>query len=348
MSSFSRISPVMVFAVPLTLFAPADVEGQKNGSVHAHQQYTPVSPAPSVRRDDRKMTAEPAQMPVKRSVSMDLRGIAGGREQIASIQLICATGGIAVRSGDDNIVFDNDHRVFDVSRWNLQNVVVEQNEVNGNIVHLSIIASISSNGDPGETVLSRNVSIDFATGVIGTEEPKGFLVAQTSETAERASPVDDTEGRTGLGTPNGDLSSNVYLDVAPSIAKTDEDAVGKRSAAPAEAARQDNVARRVDPISDRGQVKPDSGRDGDSSVLIAKARSFIERGDISSARLLLERARGRGSAEGILLLGQTFDPDKLRAWNVRGLRPDQEKAQSLYAEADRIGGLDGRRAAAIP
>ena len=64
-----------------------------------------------------------------------------------------------------------------------------------------------------------------------------------------------------------------------------------------------------------------------------RARGLIRLGDISGARLLLERAQARNAPNATFLLAQTWDPAMLRSWKVRGLRPDPDLARSLYAKA---------------
>ncbi|GJD53514.1 hypothetical protein OPKNFCMD_6290 [Methylobacterium crusticola] len=70
-----------------------------------------------------------------------------------------------------------------------------------------------------------------------------------------------------------------------------------------------------------------------AAALVGRAEDLIRRGDISGARLVLERALSRNEPRAALLLAQTYDPNVLRTWKVRGLRPDPERAQSLYARA---------------
>lgn len=80
--------------------------------------------------------------------------------------------------------------------------------------------------------------------------------------------------------------------------------------------------------------------------LVERARGLIKRGDISGARLFLERARARNEPEATYLLAQTWDPEVLQRWNVLGLRPDPERARALYAEAaERARGTDPSLAA---
>ncbi|GEP05357.1 hypothetical protein [Methylobacterium oxalidis] len=75
-------------------------------------------------------------------------------------------------------------------------------------------------------------------------------------------------------------------------------------------------------------------------ALVERAERLIRLGDISGARLVLERAMDRGEPRAVFLLAQTCDPRMLRAWKVQGLQPDPERARALYARAAREGLAD--------
>ena len=64
-----------------------------------------------------------------------------------------------------------------------------------------------------------------------------------------------------------------------------------------------------------------------------KARDFIAGGDITTARLFLERAADRGDAAAMFALAETYDPHVLDRWKARGVEADPEKAWRLYAQA---------------
>ncbi|SDA27635.1 hypothetical protein SAMN02799622_04097 [Methylobacterium sp. UNC378MF] len=80
--------------------------------------------------------------------------------------------------------------------------------------------------------------------------------------------------------------------------------------------------------------------------LVERAKGLIRLGDISGARLLLERARTRNAPNATFLLAQTWDPAMLRSWKVRGLQPDPALARSLYAMATAEEGPEERILAA--
>ena len=91
---------------------------------------------------------------------------------------------------------------------------------------------------------------------------------------------------------------------------------------------------KVDPPgSDSPELK-----DAELSRLLSKANELIRPGDVSGARLLLERALETGSAEAAFYLAQTYDPRILDYWNVQGISADAEKARALYQRAHE-GGL---------
>jgi len=73
------------------------------------------------------------------------------------------------------------------------------------------------------------------------------------------------------------------------------------------------------------------------AAYIAQAHAKIQQGDIAAARRLLERASDSDEAEAWFVLAETYDPQMLARWGVIGIKPDLEKAKTLYQEAQRRG-----------
>jgi hypothetical protein len=73
------------------------------------------------------------------------------------------------------------------------------------------------------------------------------------------------------------------------------------------------------------------------AAYIARAVAKIQQGDIAAARRLLEWASNGDDGEAWFVLAQTYDPQMLARWGVLGIKPDLEKAKTLYQEADRRG-----------
>jgi hypothetical protein len=65
----------------------------------------------------------------------------------------------------------------------------------------------------------------------------------------------------------------------------------------------------------------------------ARAAALMEQGDIAGARLLLARASAAGGARAAFLLAETYDPARLAALNVVGIKADAAKARALYQQA---------------
>ena len=69
------------------------------------------------------------------------------------------------------------------------------------------------------------------------------------------------------------------------------------------------------------------------SRLMARADDFIRRGDISGARLMLDRALNEGSAVAAFRLAETYDPRILTQWKAHGTTGDPDRARQLYSRA---------------
>jgi TPR repeat protein len=71
--------------------------------------------------------------------------------------------------------------------------------------------------------------------------------------------------------------------------------------------------------------------------LLERSKTFLNSGDIASARLLLERAAEAGSASAALMLGETFDPHFLQVLGAVGMTPDVARARQWYEKAAALG-----------
>lgn len=82
--------------------------------------------------------------------------------------------------------------------------------------------------------------------------------------------------------------------------------------------------------------------------MLARARSLLEHNDIAAARLIYTRLARQGSAQGALLLAQTYDPAFLSQYAINGLEPDLKKARQWYEYAASLGdSVDRQRQEAI-
>jgi hypothetical protein len=79
------------------------------------------------------------------------------------------------------------------------------------------------------------------------------------------------------------------------------------------------------------------------ATLINRAKILVAAGDISPARLLLERAAEAQEPTAALMLARTYDPDVLRTENVRNILPDPTMARIWYQRAAQLGSADAQR-----
>jgi hypothetical protein len=67
--------------------------------------------------------------------------------------------------------------------------------------------------------------------------------------------------------------------------------------------------------------------------LVARAKVLLERGDIGSARIALERAAEAGNPKASFKLAETYDPIILSKWGTYGTRGDATRARRNLAES---------------
>lgn len=98
---------------------------------------------------------------------------------------------------------------------------------------------------------------------------------------------------------------------------------------PAPAPREAAPVRRIDP--------------DELAVLLKRAKSLLAIGDVTSARLLLERAADAQEPEAALMLAGTYDPQVQASQDMRGVAPDPEAAKVWYQKAAQLGSADAKR-----
>jgi hypothetical protein len=90
------------------------------------------------------------------------------------------------------------------------------------------------------------------------------------------------------------------------------------------------------PPTSRTKVDPEAAR------LMARANGLLGQGNISGARIVLERAIEMGSAGASFAIAETYDPRVLSGWKAYGTRGDAAKAREFYAKAA-AGGIEEAR-----
>jgi hypothetical protein len=98
---------------------------------------------------------------------------------------------------------------------------------------------------------------------------------------------------------------------------------------PVAVTREAAPARRIDP--------------DELTALLKRAKGLLAIGDITSARLLLERAADAQEAEAALMLAGTYDPLVLGSQDLRSVTPDPAAARVWYEKASQLGSADAKR-----
>jgi hypothetical protein len=79
------------------------------------------------------------------------------------------------------------------------------------------------------------------------------------------------------------------------------------------------------------------------AALLKRAKGLLAIGDITAARLLLERAADAQEAEAALMLAGTYDPQVLGVQDQRSITPDPAMARAWYQKAAQLGSVDAKR-----
>lgn len=91
----------------------------------------------------------------------------------------------------------------------------------------------------------------------------------------------------------------------------------------------------ADPVDDAplqtANVPPTAGPDVEG--LLARGNTYLEAGDLVSARGFFKLAAQRGSGTAAMLMGMTYDPGYLELTKVVGLRPNPRQAEAWYLKA---------------
>jgi hypothetical protein len=109
-----------------------------------------------------------------------------------------------------------------------------------------------------------------------------------------------------------------------------------------EATADNSISKAAEVIELAAMTKPaavDAQGSPEAMRLIVRARVLLRQGNISAARIVLERAAETGSALASFTLAETYDPVILSTWGTYGTRGDTTKARELYAKAH-AGGIE--------
>ena len=138
-------------------------------------------------------------------------------------------------------------------------------------------------------------------------------------------------------TPDAATTRNIQpVGLASASPSRDEIAAAYQSALKTRAVAIEPVTREAAQAARR--MDPD-----ELAALLKRAKSLLAIGDITSARLLLERAADAQEADAALMLAGTYDPQVLGTQDMRSITPDPIAARLWYQKAAELGSSDARR-----
>lgn len=337
----------------------------------ANRKSPPVAPAAHDSTNQDSMRGKGSDLSILTHDASGRRGIAipleiklirSNRVSIKSINVLGLPQGVTISDSVNVFSSSNDKTDADISDWDLSKIQLMQNEAHASTFSLVVAASWTLERSEQINVATSLITIDFdpdtpdRTGVAsrggahGPEQPLARPPQPASgnqAVATRDTPTSDVTvpevNVAPLGT-NADAGGPAPSTIPPREPSVDAEAKDPpravAAAQPAIPLKELGVAVAAkDAARDMATPQPTTQPD----PLVERAKGLIRLGDISGARLLLERAQARNAANATFLLAQTWDPDMLRAWKVRGLRADTERARSLYAKAAGQVQPDGRQ-----
>lgn len=142
-----------------------------------------------------------------------------------------------------------------------------------------------------------------------------------------------------LASPSRDEIAAAYQSAVKTNVVAVEPAIREAAVAPAPAPaiRETAPPKRID-------AAPARRIDAEElAALLKRAKGLLAIGDITSARLLLERAADAQEAEAALMLAGTYDPQVLGSRDLRSVTPDPATARRWYEKAAQLGSADARR-----
>jgi hypothetical protein len=263
---------------------------------------------------------------------LEVRLIRVGAISIEAIHLLGLPRGVTISDSTNTFSPSDDKRDVDISAWDLPNIQITQTDERESSFPLAVAAIWTPEPGGQVDVATSLLNVNFLPNtpdhpatVRGDERRGPETPTAPPRGAPSAAPIvantaapDASVATQGGGAPlaRGTPAGNTPVNARPASPAVVE----------ARPAAGDEAGRAARPV---GNAQPAPLAD----PLVERASGLIRLGDISGARLLLERAQARNAPNATFLLAQTWDPAMLRRWNVRGLRADPDLARSLYAKA---------------
>ncbi|NGM34045.1 MULTISPECIES: hypothetical protein [Methylobacterium] len=262
-------------------------------------------------------------------------------KQIASTYLLGLPPGARVSDATHTAAAAEEESVIEVTRWNLPelSITVQPGQVGTFAMRVAAMSDAVDGG--AQQVVSSGFTV--STQVPDPHAPRHAVRTQVSLIDKSPTDGSSTDGATVSRSTAIHVPAPEPAAAPPSTPKPPRPEPRPEAIAPTPPAAPPPAS-----ASSPSAAAPVAAAEPGATALVGRAEQLIRRGDISGARLVLERALSRNEPRAALLLAQTYDPIVLRTWKVLGLRPDPERAQALYAQAARDNPAQPTNLAASP
>lgn len=180
----------------------------------------------------------------------------------------------------------------------------------------------------------------IAAPPVGAEAPAPVQAAQAPDatTGRRTTPANALAS----ASPSRDEITAAYQTATKGKVAVPEpvarEAAREATAPAAPAVREPAPVTREAAVSPARRIDPD-----ELATLLKRAKGLLAIGDITSARLLLERAADAQEPEAALMLAGTYDAQVLGTQDMRSVSPDPAAARLWYQKAAQLGSADAKR-----
>ncbi|SFM56103.1 hypothetical protein [Methylobacterium pseudosasicola] len=340
-----RTSIALALGLTVSLSRPASAQSVDHR--HRSESDTPigrtVTDSAAGRPSDLLIKTHDASGKIGVALPLDIKLVRVRNVYIEAIKLLGLPRGVTISDATNTFSSTSDNNDVDVSTWDLSRIQILQNDARESSFALSVAAIWTPESGGHIDVTSSRLNVTFTPDRLDRDVAAGG--GEPGNVTPPAAQIRETRppSRTLAASASPDvMASDVPVQAVP-VAPPESVAASDQPAPPATAdkkrgagAQATSLPRPAMPTRTPAAADP----------LVERAKGLIRLGDISGARLLLERAQARDAPDATFLLAQTWDPAMLRAWKVHGLRSDQDLAQSLYAKAARQDRTEERRLAA--
>jgi hypothetical protein len=272
----------------------------------------------------------------------------------ATMFVLGAPKGARITDGSSQVVTQVEDETVETSGWDLSKLAIElPADVVGHFIISAIAIAAPQKGERASAARSLlNLVLDVQPGPVtkdtgnpvvaksvtppnmSNESPDGSAVGRKVRDTEPAAPASEPQTASVTGMPEAVPVRSASRAEPPAIAQPDVTSSTKRGGgALTREGAPGPVSEPSLPTSPAKSTASGTIAEANTTTLIERAQRLLRVGDVSGARLVLDRALARGNPLAAFLLAQTYDARVLRTWNVRGIQADPERARELYAKA---------------